>query len=151
MIKFLFINGPNINFIGKREPDIYGNVTYEQLVKLIEEECSKNNISSDIFQSNIEGEIIDKIQKSEDVDLIIANLGAYTHTSIAIRDAFLSVNKPFIEVHISNIFKREKFRHKSFISDIAIGVISGFGIDSYLLAIYAGKKYIIEKRGLLWI
>ncbi len=147
MLKFLFINGPNINLIGKREPEIYGNVTYEQLVTLIEEECSKNNISPDIFQSNIEGEIINKIQKSDNIDLIIANLGAYTHTSIAIRDAFLSIEKPLIEVHVSNIFKREKFRHKSFISDIAIGIISGFGIDSYILAIYAGKKYLSNRRG----
>ena len=143
--KFLFINGPNINFLGKREPEIYGRVNYKKLVNIIEETCNKLNIIPDIFQSNSEGDLIDKIQKSEDIDLIIANLGAYTHTSIAIRDALLSINKPVIEVHISNVFKREKFRHISYIGDIAIGVISGFGIYSYILAIEAGINFL-KKR-----
>ncbi len=140
-MKFLFLNGPNINLVGKREKSIYGEKTYLEICKEIYKECQKNKIECEIFQSNHEGEIIDKIQKT-DADLIIANLGAYTHTSIAIRDALLSVEKPVIEVHISNIFSREEFRHKSFISDISIGIISGFGYYSYILAIYAGKKFL---------
>ena len=140
--RFLFINGPNINLLGEREPEHYGNISYKELVNVIEEKCSRYNIKPIIFQSNHEGEIIDKIQQCKDVDIIIANLGAYTHTSIAIRDAFLAVNRPLIEVHISNIFRREDFRHRSFISDIAIGVISGFGYYSYILAIQAAINYL---------
>ena len=140
--RFLFINGPNINLLGDREPEHYGNLSYKDLVNLIEEKCSRHNIKPIIFQSNHEGEIIDKIQQNKDVDIIIANLGAYTHTSIAIRDAFLAVNRPVIEVHSSNIFKREEFRHKSYISDIAVGVISGFGHYSYILAIQAAVNYL---------
>ncbi len=143
-MKFLFINGPNINLLGKREPNIYGKITYSELVVLIENECKKYNIICDIFQSNSEGEIIEKIHLSHDYNFIIANLGAYTHTSIAIRDALLAVNIPVIEVHISNIFKRESFRHKSFISDISVGVISGFGFYSYILAIQAALHYLKE-------
>ncbi len=143
--KFLFINGPNINLLGKREPEIYGKVNYKDLVNIIKEKCEKLKIIPEIFQSNSESDLIEKIQESEDIDLIIANLGAYTHTSIAIRDALLAINKPVIEVHISNIFKREKFRHVSFIGDISVGIISGFGIYSYVLAIEAGINFL-KKR-----
>ena len=141
-MKFLILNGPNINLLGKRETDIYGKIDYKTLCDRIKNECEKNNIDCEIFQSNSEGEIIDKLQSLKNTDLIIANLGAYTHTSIAIRDCILAINIPVIEVHISNIFKREEFRKKSFISDISIGVISGFGYYSYILAIYAGINYL---------
>ena len=140
--KFLFLNGPNINLIGIREPQHYGNIPYEKLVELIKTECEKFKITPIIFQSNSEGALIDKIHENKYVDFIIANLGAYTHTSIAIRDAFLAINKPLIEVHLSNIYKREKFRQKSLISDISIGVISGFGYYSYILAIHAANNYL---------
>ena len=140
--KILFLNGPNINLIGIREPQHYGNISYEKLIELIKTECKKFKITPIIFQSNSEGALIDKIHKSNDVDFIIANLGAYTHTSIALRDAFLSINKPLIEVHLSNIYKREEFRQKSLIADIAIGVISGFGYYSYILAIHAANNYL---------
>ena len=141
-MRILILNGANINFLGRREPDIYGGATYAELSEEIIKKAEELNINVEIFQSNSEGELIDKIQSSfENTDFIIANLGAYTHTSIALRDAFLSVKIPFIEVHISNIFKREKFRHKSYFSDIAVGNIAGFGTYSYILALYAAKNY----------
>ena len=140
--KILFLNGPNLNLIGIREPQHYGNISYEKLIELIKVECEKFKITPIIFQSNSEGELIDKIHENRFVDLIIGNLGAYTHTSIAIRDAFLAIDKPLIEVHLSNIYKREKFRQKSLISDISIGVISGFGYYSYILAIHAANNYL---------
>ncbi len=141
-MKVLILNGPNINFIGKREPEIYGSVDYYGLCSMLKEEASKIDIELEIFQSNIEGELINKLQSVyQKVDFIIANLGAYTHTSIALRDALLAVNIPFIEIHISNVFKREKFRHKSLFSDIAIGVIAGIGIYGYIAALHAAKNY----------
>jgi len=143
-VKFLILNGPNINLIGDREPEVYGKVDYNTLIEIIKKECNKLNIEYEIFQSNSEGELIDKIHECKNFDLIIANLGAYTHTSIAIRDAILGVNVPVIEVHLSNIFKREKFRHKSLISDIAVGIITGFGHYSYILAINAGYNHLIS-------
>ena len=105
--------------------------------------ASELNIELEIFQSNHEGGIIDKIHKAKgNTELIIGNFGAYTHTSIAIRDALMGVNIPFIEVHISNVFERESFRHKSYFSDIAIGIITGFGINSYILALIAARDYL---------
>ncbi len=141
-MKFFILNGPNINLLGKREKNIYGDIDYKTLCELIKNECKKNNIECEIFQSNSEGTIIDRLQSLKDIDLIIANLGAYTHTSIAIRDCLLAMGIPVIEVHISNIFKREDFRRRSYISDISIGVISGFGVYSYILAIYAGINFL---------
>ena len=141
-LRILILNGANINFLGKREPDIYGGTTYTKLSEEIIKKAEELNISVEIFQSNSEGELIDKIQSSfGKTDFIIVNPGAYTHTSIALRDAFLSVKIPFIEVHISNIFKREAFRHKSYFSDISVGTITGFGTYSYILALYAAKNY----------
>lgn len=135
MKRVLIINGPNLNMLGEREPSIYGNTTYEDLVATVNKYCESKNIYVDIFQSNHEGEIIDRIHKSKDYDGIVINAGAYTHTSIAIRDALASVNIPFVEVHISNVYKRETFRHKSMLSDLAVGVIAGLGIEGYLFAI----------------
>jgi len=133
------LNGPNLNMLGKRENSIYGYSTLEQTIKPCEELCKKNGVEFTHFQSNHEGEIIDFLHKNgEKFQYIIANLGAYTHTSIAIRDAFGSIKSgelpKIIELHISNVFAREEFRHKSFISDIALAVISGFGTEGYLLA-----------------
>jgi len=142
LYKFMSIcilNGPNLNMLGKRENSIYGYSTLEQTIKPCEELCKKNGVEFTHFQSNHEGEIIDFLHKNgEKFQYIIANLGAYTHTSIAIRDAFGSIKNgtlpKIIELHISNVFAREEFRHKSFISDIALAVISGFGTEVYLLA-----------------
>ena len=139
-MKILVINGPNINMLGNRETSIYGLSSYSELIDSINLKAKELNIDVNIFQSNIEGEIIDCIQNAKTYDYIIINAAAYTHTSIAIRDALLAVNIKFIEVHISNIYKRENFRHKSYLSDIAVGVISGFGTMSYILALeYAAK------------
>ncbi len=132
----LIINGPNLNMLGKREPEIYGSKTLDD-VKIECQDIGKElAITVDFRQSNTEGEIVGWIQESgQKFAGIIINAGAYTHTSVAIRDALLSINLPIIEVHISNIFKREDFRHHSFISDVALGMISGLGTDGYLLAL----------------
>ena len=134
-MKILVINGPNINMLGKREPGHYGGITFMELEELIRERAEQHNIDIDFFQSNVEGDIVSCIQQSEMYDGIIINAGAYTHTSIAIRDAMLSIKAKFIEVHLSNVYAREDFRHKSYLSDIALGVIAGFKEDSYLLAL----------------
>lgn len=134
-MKVLVVNGPNLNMLGKREKDYYGTVTLDGIIEKLTSTAKELGVNLDFFQSNSEGEIIDKIQQSSDIDGLIMNLGAYTHTSIAIRDALLLLNKPFVEVHLSNVFQREAFRHKSYISDIAVGVIAGFKEDSYLLAL----------------
>lgn len=132
-MKLLIINGPNINLLGQREQSIYGKLNYMEMVEELSNYAKKENINIEFFQSNIEGDIVSAIQQAS-YDGIILNAAAFTHTSIAIRDALLAVKIPFIEVHISNIFSREPFRHKSYLSDIAIGVITGFGIYSYILA-----------------
>lgn len=134
-MNILVINGPNINMLGKREPDKYGQISFYELEELVKEQAEKYDIDIDFFQSNSEGDIVDCIQKSAGYDGIILNAGAYTHTSIAIRDALLSINAKFIEVHLSNVFAREPFRHHSYLSDIALGVIAGFREDSYLMAV----------------
>lgn len=145
MKKVLLINGPNINMLGKREKGIYGNVTYEELNNMLQAEAEENKIELEIFQSNHEGEIVDRIQDTPNkFQLIIINAGAFTHTSIAIRDALLAADVPFIEVHISNIYKREEFRQFSYLSDIAEGVIAGFGINSYLLSLKAAAELLTD-------
>jgi len=130
----LVIHGPNLHLLGKRETDIYGNFTLKDINKELIEFAKKNNLNLEIFQSNFEGEIVDKITNS-DYDFLVINPAGLTHTSVVIRDAILAVNKPTIEVHISNIYKREEFRKKSLISDVVLGVISGFGKLSYILAL----------------
>tara|TARA_B100000678_G_C18022157_1_gene427128 strand:- start:19 stop:459 length:441 start_codon:yes stop_codon:yes gene_type:complete len=140
-MKILVIHGPNLNLLGIREPDVYGSITMEQIDKGLEKKASKNNIYLESFQSNAEHEIVSKLQESMDeTDYIIINPGALTHTSIAIRDALLGIDIPFYEIHISNIFSREEFRHKSFFSDIAAGVICGLGSQGYDMAL----NHIIE-------
>lgn len=139
MMKIEIINGPNINLLGKREPTIYGSVTFEDYLSELRNRFPDVEIG--YFQSNIEGELIDRIQQvGFEVDGIILNAGAYTHTSIALQDAIRSVTSPVVEVHISNVHTREEFRHKSMISCACKGVILGFGLDSYRLALEALKK-----------
>ncbi|MCC2682770.1 MAG: 3-dehydroquinate dehydratase [Nitrosospira multiformis] len=132
----LVIHGPNLNLLGIREPSIYGTVTLEEINGNLAKLAEKADISLNCFQSNTEGELIDRIQQAgaERTDFIIINPAAYTHTSIALRDALVATRIPFIEIHLSNIFARESFRQKSFFSDMAVGVISGLGAKGYELA-----------------
>ena len=132
----LLINGPNLNLLGTREPEIYGSKTLSQVESELLEVAGRNKINLECFQSNHEGEIIEKIQQSiGHMQGIMINAGAFTHTSVAIRDALIGSKIPFVELHISNIFNREDFRKESFLSDKAIGLITGFGINSYFLAL----------------
>ncbi|MCV6630909.1 MAG: 3-dehydroquinate dehydratase [Flavobacteriaceae bacterium] len=133
-MRICIINGPNLNLLGKREPEIYGNQTFEQYLKLLQDKFADCEL--EYFQSNIEGEIINKLQEvGFSADGIVLNAAAYTHTSVGIGDAVRGIETPVIEVHISNTFSREVFRHQSFISGGASGVILGFGLKSYDLAI----------------
>lgn len=130
----VILNGPNLNLLGKREPEVYGNETFESYFEKLKATYSQINFS--YFQSNVEGELINKLQEyGFSADGIILNAGAYTHTSIGIGDAIKAITTPVVEVHISNTFSRETFRHQSFISPNAKGVIIGFGLKSYALAI----------------
>ncbi len=143
-MKVLVINGPNLNMLGKREPEIYGRFSLDDVNRKLDLLASELGIDLSTIQSNSESEIIDSIQK-KDYEVLIINPAAYTHTSIAIRDAISAVGKPAIEVHISNIHKREEFRKKSYIAEVAAGQISGFGADSYLLALRASKNLLSNK------
>ena len=140
-MKILVIHGPNLNLLGTREPDIYGAATIGEIDRKILALCAELGLDVEILQSNSEGAIIDAIQ-TKHFDLLVINPAAYTHTSIGIRDAISAVGRPAIEVHISNIHKREEFRKHSYVSGVAIGQISGFGVESYLLAIRAAKKIL---------
>ena len=143
--KIIIINGPNLNLLGEREQSQYGSITFEQLKKKCLKKSQELNIILDFEQSNIEGEIVTIIQQAKDrVDGIIINAAGFTHTSVAIRDALDIVNKPIIELHISNIYKREEFRQKSLISDVATGGIFGLGDNGYILAIIAMQN-ILQK------
>ncbi|GHV51459.1 3-dehydroquinate dehydratase [Bacteroidia bacterium] len=136
MKKIIIINGPNLNLLGKREPDVYGNTSFEGYLEGLRGRYPQHEIG--YFQSNIEGELINKIQETGfSYDGIILNAGAYTHTSIALRDAVKSIATPVVEVHISNVHAREEFRHTSMISAVCKGVVLGFGLDSYRLALEA--------------
>ena len=139
----LFLNGPNLNLLGQREQSQYGSITYEELKKKCEEKCDELNIKIEFIQSNVEGEIVSIIQSAnEKFDGIIINAAAFTHTSVAIRDALEIYKKKKIEVHISNIYKREEFRQKSLISDVVNGGIFGLGSEGYILAIIAMHKLL---------
>lgn len=138
MIKILVIHGPNLNLLGKREPDIYGKVTIEDINKKLKEAAKKKKVTLEIFQSNHEGEIVDKIGAAKNkYKALLINPAAYTHTSVAIRDAILAIGVPAVEVHLSNIYSREDFRHNSLIASVVKGQISGFGVDSYLYGLDA--------------
>lgn len=135
-MKILIIHGPNLNMLGKREPDIYGSTTLEEIDGALVTKAKELGVEVTFFQSNSEGEIVSTIQDAmSKFDGVVINPGAYTHTSVAIRDAILSSGLPVVEVHISNVYKREDFRQKSFVSGVALGVISGFGINSYFLGL----------------
>ncbi|MDH3387144.1 MAG: type II 3-dehydroquinate dehydratase [Gammaproteobacteria bacterium] len=139
MATILVLHGPNLNLLGTREPEVYGSDTLASINQRLVQMAEQNGVQLQTFQSNSEGEIVSRIQQAgaEQIDFIIINPAAYTHTSVAIRDAFLATRIPFIETHLSNVYAREDFRTNSYLSDLAIGVISGFGKNSYLLAFEA--------------
>jgi 3-dehydroquinate dehydratase-2 len=141
--KIIIINGPNLNLLGEREQSQYGSLTFDKLKEKCIEKSNELKIDADFFQSNIEGEIVNKIQEARNnFDGMIINAAAFTHTSIAIRDSLEIFKKPIIEVHISNIYKREEFRHKSLISNVVSGGIFGLGPEGYILAIISLEKML---------
>ena len=143
MHKIIILNGPNLNLLGEREKDKYGDVTLKDIEKNCQKFAETNNINLSLYQSNIEGEIVEEIQKArKNQNGLIINAGGYTHTSVAIHDALKVLEIPIIELHITNIYNREEFRHKSLISKIAKGILCGFGTDSYIMALQAMKNYI---------
>ena len=138
LFSILVLHGPNLNLLGQREPGIYGSATLEDINRLLEQEAQRLQVKISILQSNHEGALVDAIHSAWGQHQgVLVNAGAYTHTSVAIRDALAAVNIPTVEVHLSNIYRREAFRHHSYIAPIAIGQISGFGSDSYLLGLKA--------------
>ena len=144
--KIIIINGPNLNLLGEREQSQYGSTTFDDLKKMCQNRSKEIGISLDFKQSNIEGEIVTEIQKSRDnYDGIIINAAGFTHTSVSIRDALMIFKKPIIELHISNIYKREEFRQKSLISDVVNGGIFGLGSEGYILAIISLEKMIKDE------
>lgn len=143
-MKFLIINGPNLNLLGKREPGIYGTENYENLCKRLKEFAAAHDSTAECFQSNYEGAIVDAIHAADGVyDAIVMNPGAFTHYSIAILDALKAVSVPCVEVHISNVYQREEFRHKSVISYASVGQITGLGLFGY----EAAMRYFLERAG----
>ena len=142
-MKILFLNGPNLNLLGSREPDKYGTQTLKDIEIFIKEEAKKLNIEVEFYQSNIEGELVNKIQEAKNIfDGIVMNPAAYTHTSVAIRDAILAVSIPTVEIHISNIHTREEFRKTSLTAPACVGQITGFGINSYKLGLIAISDHL---------
>ncbi len=142
MAQFLVLHGPNLNLLGQREPEVYGSTTLDEINAAIQKRTTAGGHQVSFLQSNAEHELVNRIQAAgkDGTDFIIINPGAFTHTSIALRDAFLSVKKPFIEVHLSNVFAREEFRRTSYLSDIAVAVITGAGAIGYELALLAAEK-----------
>lgn len=137
------LNGPNLNLLGSREPDLYGSATLKDIEKQLATLAGKLGLKLEAFQSNAESDLIDRVQAaSGKVDFILINPGAFTHTSLALRDAILAVEIPFIEIHISNIYAREEFRKQSYFSDIAVGTIAGLGAKGYELALRAAHEYL---------
>ena len=143
MHKIIILNGPNLNLLGEREKDKYGEVTLEDIEKNCEDFAKKNNLEVSFYQSNLEGEIVEEIQKSRsEKQGLIINAGGYTHTSVAIHDALKILEIPIIELHITNIYNREEFRHKSLISKVATSVICGLGVNGYVIALKAMKELL---------
>jgi 3-dehydroquinate dehydratase II len=149
MSDFLLLNGPNLNLLGSREPDVYGSERLEDIENRCVEIARNLGHSLVCYQSNAEHELIDRVQQAatDGVDFIILNPGAFTHTSVALRDAFLAVQIPFIEIHLSNTFAREEFRHHSYFSDIASSCLFGFGAYGYELALQAASHYVASAEG----
>ena len=148
MSKLLLLNGPNLNLLGQRETGVYGKSSLSDVENQVQNKAREHGHNAVCYQTNSESGLVEAVQDapSQEIAMVIINPGGYTHTSVALRDAFLGVSLPFIEVHISNIFSRESFRHKSYLSDIAIGVISGLGVLGYRLAIIAADNWLAEKR-----
>ena len=143
MNKIIILNGPNLNLLGEREKEKYGNVTLENIETNCKDFAKKNDLDLSFFQSNIEGELVEKIQEArKEQQGLIINAGGYTHTSVAIHDALKILKIPIIELHITNIYNREDFRHKSLISGLAVGVLCGFGSNGYIMALEAMKKIL---------
>lgn len=141
MAKILVIHGPNLNLLGERQPEVYGEFNLEEINQKLKKLAQKEDVEIEIFQSNHEGEIVDAIgQAKNKFDVLLINPAAYTHTSVAIRDAIEAVKLPTVEVHLSNIYAREEFRHTSLIAPVACGQVCGFGVDSYLLGLRAAIK-----------
>lgn len=144
-MKILVLNGPNLNLLGTREPDKYGTQTLADIETFVKDEASKLNVEVTFYQSNIEGELVNKIQEAKgNFDGIVMNPAAYTHTSVAIRDAILAVNIPTVEIHLSNIHTREEFRKTSLTAPACIGQITGFGANSYKLGLIAINNYLLQ-------
>ncbi len=148
MAKLLLLNGPNLNLLGSREPEIYGSDTLNDIAMRLDEQASSNQHSFDHFQSNAEAELVNRIHQAvqEKVAFILFNPAAFTHTSIALRDALLGTEIPFIEIHLSNVHKREEFRQHSYFSDIAVGTIVGLGAQGYELALQAATRYLNQNN-----
>ena len=143
MKKIIILNGPNLNLLGEREKSQYGTLTLKEIEKICDEFARKNDLNVSFFQSNIEGELVEEIQNSRNnKDGLIINAGGYTHTSVSIHDALKILKIPIIELHISNIYNREDFRHKSLISKVANGIICGFGAEGYIMALESMKKFL---------
>ena len=143
MNKIIILNGPNLNLLGEREKNQYGNFTLKDIENSCTNFAKKNNLDVTFYQSNIEGELVEKIQKARnEQNGLIINAGGYTHTSVAIHDALKILNIPIIELHISNIYNREDFRHKSFVSKVAKGVVCGFGLEGYLMALEGMRNFL---------
>lgn len=147
MAQILLINGPNLNLLGTREPDVYGTTTLTQIEQRLARQAAALNHGFAAFQSNAEAELVDRVQQAGGAsDFIILNPGAFTHTSVALRDALLAVAVPFIEIHISNVYAREAFRQHSYFSDIAVGTIVGLGPQGYELALTAADKFLQHSK-----
>jgi 3-dehydroquinate dehydratase-2 len=148
MADILVLNGPNLNLLGTREPEIYGNDTLDDINQRLQRQAKTAGLSLDSFQSNDESALLDQIHAApaNKTRFILINAAALTHTSVALRDALCGVNIPFIEVHISNVFTREEFRHHSFLSDVAVGVITGMGVQGYELALDVAIRKLTEKK-----
>ncbi|MFK8076002.1 MAG: type II 3-dehydroquinate dehydratase [Granulosicoccus sp.] len=144
MSQVLVLNGPNLNLLGTREPEKYGSSSLADLEATLTRDAQALGVSVDFYQNNSEGALIDRVQaaKKEGVQIVILNPAGYSHTSVALRDVFLGVDMPLIEVHISNIYAREAFRHHSYFSDIAIGTLAGFGIAGYSMALTAASAFV---------
>lgn len=149
MSEILLLNGPNLNLLGVREPDVYGAESLDDIVSRISDEAARAGVSVEAFQSNAEHALVDRIQsaRTDGTQFIIINPAAFTHTSVALRDALAAVAVPFIEVHLSNVHRREAFRHHSYFSDIAEGVIVGLGSFGYDCALAAALKHLASKQG----
>jgi 3-dehydroquinate dehydratase-2 len=145
--RVLILHGPNLNLVGTREPGVYGRETLADIERRLHELASQLGVTLETFQSNSEGKLVDRIQAARgSADAIVINAGAYTHTSVAIRDALLATELPVIEVHLSNTYRREAFRRRSLIADIAVGQIVGFGADSYLLGLRAAAAMLARRK-----